>query len=117
MVAILGSLSAAWNTNFFTGTMQNTAQDFQAGGEVYDVTGAWVVPMGSGASATAGFELSAYMHDFLACDQISRTLFVRFFRVPLTDRGAYNYSTYNPNPYWNNSFFFGNAPAVFWDQS
>ena len=116
-IGFFESAALGWNTNFFTGMMQNAAQDFQAGGEVYDDTSTWVVPMGSGASATAGFEQSAYMHDFLACDQTLGLCLYDFSPVTGTDRGAYNYSTYNPNPYWNNSFFFGNAPAVFWGQN
>ena len=112
-----GSYIGWFDSSFFTGTMQNTAQDFRAGGEVYDDTSTWVVPMGSGASATAGVGQAAYMHDFMAC-AINQGCSFDFSVVPGTDRGAYNNSTYNPNPTgWNNAFFFGDAPADFWGQS
>lgn len=84
-----------------------------------DATGAftpmWVVPMGTGASATMGYGQAAYVHDFSVFDTGGWSW--NFSPMDVNDgglsRGVYDHSTSNPHPnYWANAFFFGNTPAV-----
>ncbi len=117
------STASGYPTNFFTGSMVNTAQKFEAGGEVRDHTELWIIPMGSGASATSGYPQAAYLHDFMVFTTDNGT---SFSFTPMDDagdnylaRGVYDHLTAN-NPFpnvWNNVFFFGNAPKVFWGQN
>lgn len=102
--------------------MINTAQQFRAGGEVADHTAQWVIPMGSGASASAGYPQSAYLHDFAVCVLNQGCSFSFSPMDTAADnylaRGVYDHSTNNPFPnLWNNAFFFGNVPRVFWGQN
>jgi len=44
----------------FFGSMQSSAEDFAVGGEVYDDSASWYVPMGSGAEPMAAYGQAAY---------------------------------------------------------
>jgi neprosin-like protein len=63
-----GSPSSGWNilgagvypATDFSGAMQTTATMFDVGGEVYDDTQSWYVPMGSGAEPMAAYGQAAY---------------------------------------------------------
>jgi hypothetical protein len=96
-------------------TMATNATEFHVGGEIYDPTNTWVIPMGSGANPTAGYGQAGYHHDYEAgcpspgCPQN--------WEAPTTGRpGEYDFSNTTPKPTgWGpNYFYFGNAPRVFW---
>ncbi len=121
------SIAMGGDADFFTGEFQNSAQSFEAGGEVCDATGSWVVPMGSGAAPWAGLGEAAYMHDFmvgLTSGDYSHDFLPKDggnfpSLTSLNDngvaRGAYTYSEQNnPDPSWANIFWFGNYPGYIW---
>ncbi len=123
-VIVAGNWIGYYSASFFHGAMQHTAEDFEAGGEVHDASDLWIQPMGTGASASAGYGQAAYLHDFYAC-YINNGFDCERYMTPkdtinggLGQRDVYDHSTNNPFPNsWGNAFFFGNAPSVFWNQN
>lgn len=105
-------------SSFYTGAMKHTAEDFEVGGEVYDQSGTWIVPMGSGASATAGYGQSAYVSNSYACYVNNGAFCLRDMSPTdtinggLGQRGVYDHAT--SGNYW---FYYGTAPHVFWGQN
>jgi len=66
----LGYGASGWNivgagvypSTDFPGQMATRASTFSIGGEVYDATHSWYVPMGSGAAASAGYGQAGYWY-------------------------------------------------------
>ena len=111
----------------FTGTMQNYAQTFMVGGEVFDTSSEWVTRMGSGADPSTGYGQASYIHDFAAWTA-GASNWNTSFGAPTVTQGdqtsasqiAYGYSTSAPaesGAGWTNYFYLGNAPQVFWIQN
>jgi hypothetical protein len=104
----------------FTGSMANGhAQTFQDGGEVYDASRASLVPMGNGATYSAGYGSAAYIHDTLACP-LSGNCFSPVWMQLTGASASFNWWT-NPTPpgssSWNNYYYYGDVPGVFWGQN
>ena len=112
-----GGYLGYYPTADFSGTMQTSAGVYQVGGEVSDVTEAWVVPMGSGATPTAGYGQAAYHHDFYAATP-SGGWSTNFTANGSTVPSAYAISTTTAaGGSWADYFYYGDAPAVFWGQN
>ncbi|HWE27842.1 MAG TPA: neprosin family prolyl endopeptidase, partial [Polyangia bacterium] len=95
----------------FHGTMQTYADNFEAGGEVYDSTGAFTVPMGSGAWPALGLADAAYHHDIWAYgfENGVKTSWDTLTAVEARP-GSYVYSSAPAGGSgWENYFYFGNA--------
>lgn len=100
-------------TNYY-GTMQNYASGFRVGGEIYDGTGAWVTPMGSGVTPNGGYGNAAYHRDYEICNMLScDTTFV----TEATRPSDYTFSTSPAQPpgTTSNAFYYGSAAHVFWN--
>jgi hypothetical protein len=119
-VAAGGSWLGYYPARDFTGPMSSSgAQTFQAGGEVYDFTGTWEVPMGSGASPVTGNEggnVNAAYADNVNPGCVSGSC--GSSTMVVTVPSNYNYSTAPAAPASSTSisnyFYFGNVPGVFW---
>lgn len=94
----------------FHGSMQTYADNFEVGGEVYDATGKFNVPMGSGYWPEFGLGYAAYHHDSWGWGSLNgqKTSFDNLTMVDARPN-SYAYSTTaTPGSGWANFFFFGN---------
>jgi len=88
-------------------TMTQASTGFAAGGEVWDTTGLYVLPMGTGVTPGAGYRQAAYQHDLFACGD--KGCSYNFSPVPVAHAG-YDLSTTTSGPSsWTNHFYFGST--------
>jgi hypothetical protein len=92
-----------------------TAQTFQAGAEVDDPTGTWILPMGNGATQFGGYGQAAYVHDTYAC--LNDTCYSNPFMTVTGSLANYNWWSAAGTPSWSNWFYYGDEPTVFWGQN
>ena len=107
-----------WTADSFTGAMASgTAQTFQAGGEIQDTTRTWVVPMGNGATPSAGYQQAAYVRSVSAWPYTGSAFTPMGMQVNGSPTNV-NYWNAAPGQYWWSSYFYyGNMPNVFWNQN
>lgn len=112
----------------YTGPMANgTATFFQVGGEVFDSTKGWIVPMGSGGNSEVGYVYSAYHYNYQACylnvdqEDCNDSFAVEEMQAGPVVQDSYDWDTESApsggtgSGAWYNWFYFGNSPRVFWD--
>ncbi|MBN1610263.1 MAG: neprosin family prolyl endopeptidase [Polyangiaceae bacterium] len=124
-----GSYIGYYPASDFSGQQMATrAQQFNVGAEVADTTNTWVIPMGNGASATAGLGHTGYHRNYRGCTGgyaggytwcTSGGTFPTptNFGAPESTEFGYNVSNTGGGSGWGPYFFYGNTPAVFWDQN
>jgi hypothetical protein len=94
----------------YSGTMATgTAHQYYGGYEVYDHSGNWVIPMGSGAASNAGFGQAAYI-DLMEAENSNGTWSVNF-GGPQSTASAYTAYTGTSGYY-----FAGDQTKVWWGQ-
>jgi hypothetical protein len=95
-------------SNFHSSMATGSAGIYRAGYEVYDQSGQWVVPIGSGAEARAGYGQAAYV-DFMDAYSPGNGWSASFDSIYSTISA---YGAYPTNGY----YFAGNVPKVWWGQ-
>ncbi len=113
-----GDVLGYYPASQFVGSMQTSAQTYEVGGEVYDTTQNWLIPMGSGAAPAAGFGQAAYHHDYAVYNGGSG--YSHDFAMLAPEQPSYyDFSQTAPagSPSWANYFYYGNMPLVFWGQN
>lgn len=104
-----------WPSDQFSGDMQTKLATFQVGGEIYDSTSSWNVPMGSGQSPGSGYPYAAFHSDYYAFGHQGAVGMISYdFLGPTTsDSAHYTYSVAPASPPHTlyNYFYFGNASS------
>jgi hypothetical protein len=95
-------------SNFHSSMATGSAGIYRAGYEVYDASNQWVVPIGSGAEARAGYGQAAYVN-FMEAWSPGGGWSASFNTI---------YSTVSAYGAWpsNGYYFAGNVPKVWWGQ-
>jgi hypothetical protein len=96
----------------YSGTMPSYADNFEAGGEVYDGTGQFLVPMGSGASPQLGYGQAAYHYGTYSTGLVNGQMTTEVDLTFVTARpGSYTDSTTpaKGGSNWGNYFYYGNT--------
>jgi len=101
---------------------QTAAGAYSLGGEAYDAPNTEATPMGNGSNPTAGYGQATYHRDYAAC---SVALFTgtcagsQTFSIGVDDPShGYGFSTVPAaGGAWNNYFYFGSTPNIFWGQN
>jgi hypothetical protein len=101
----------------FSGGMQNAAQTFMVGGEVYDFTDTFALPMGTGAALTAGFGQTAYVRN-ASTSPVVAPIGIQSTRASTAIPRSYAW-TNSPAPAppastWQNGFYYGDLPKLLW---
>ena len=105
-----------WPSSSYQGAMANMPEMFEVGGEVFDETSTWAVPMGSGIPPSAGYGQAAYHRNYFVEWGWPTLVFGSSdLEVKASQPSAYTYSNTNPVPPnadpmgWTSFFYFGNA--------
>jgi hypothetical protein len=126
---VSGNYLGSYAASDFNGSMQNTADSFQLGGEVSekwsgstDPGSAWVTPMGTGGDPGAGYKQAAYFRNYQAYNgsswNSSFTLRALQGDTTVANQLAYSFSIGAPaGGNWSNYFYYGNVAGSFWHQN
>jgi hypothetical protein len=108
----------AYHSTSFSGSFQTMAWGFSAGGEVYDQTGTWVFPIGSGSAVNAGDPNTASV-SWLENLPVGGSWTTSSFSSPYSTISDYSaLASAGPiNNYSTAGFYFGNTPKVWWGQN